>query len=120
MCMRPPPPPAVPELVLHYFFELYTTLITDYSSARAETLYRVEWVSPSPLGLPRLVSVVPLSSLCGGSRELLERCHALKWPLVPDANGSDSDMGRRAERSRDAARSWHYIGGEKLGCGTAF
>lgn len=87
--------------------------------SRAETIYRVEWVNSNPLG-QRPVSTLPLSALCGSARELIERCHALKWPRVNDLNGSDSAIGRRAERGRDAATAWHYIGGERLGCGVDF
>ena len=109
--------------------------------------YRVEWISERPLGA-RHESTVPLGALCGGARELLERCHALRWPGMtesepaseaapqeaPTSGAVDGHAGaaaapQQAERAAVAARRsrrkhadapmWRSAGGnERLGCGT--
>jgi hypothetical protein len=82
------------------------------------TRYTVEWVSSAPLGA-RPTSSVPLSALCGGGIELVERCHAQRWPGVTDAEGSASDAGQQAERrTTPRARYFEALNGERWGCGT--
>lgn len=79
-------------------------------SALGSLVYSIEYLTAEPLEQRRATSAAA-AELCGGARELLERCHALKW------RGPVRDS---AEATVDPRLAANYQGGERLGCGTEF
>ena len=88
----------------------------DNQSGLSSTRYRVEWLSAAALG-SRETKVVSLDELCGGARELIERCHAHHWIGASTPEAESREAVRHKAASRRKFLALQEASGERMGCG---